>query len=607
MKRCPECRRDYYDDTLMYCLDDGTSLLDGPSKMDEPATVILKDTSPSNESPTREQISSGDEKITGDADRRSVDGYSRMPSYSRPGIGAEVYERQRKEAEQAKLKAELQPQRDRRNRMWLIASGALILVAALGWFAYRFVVSDASRPIGSIAVLPFENRSGNADNDYLSDGLTDSLIFRFSQLPDLKVSPTSSVMHYKGAATDVAQIAKELDVDSVLSGRLLQVGDSLTISVQLIDARTKKLIWAEQYDRKMADLLATQREIATTITQKLQLKLSGDEKGIAKKYTSSSEAYQLYLKGRFYWSKRTKDDLFKAIDSYKQAIDLDPNFALAYAAMAEVYNSMAKDPDVPPKDAVPFAKTAATRALELDPMLPEAHSAFGDSLAIYDWNWTESERELKRAIELDPNISYIHLVYSGSYLGPFGNTREAVAEAEKAVELEPLSLINNAVLASAYLNDRQFDKAIAQGKRSYDLDPNFPLARHWLGMAYVATQQYEKAVAISREVPADSPSRWLSVVVLGHAYAKMGKRAEAEQQIAELKDLAKTRYVRPYYIASIYAALGDKDKAFAEIERSFEERDVYLNRINSDPFMDPLRDDQRFKDLLKRINLAVSN
>jgi tetratricopeptide (TPR) repeat protein len=411
-------------------------------------------------------------------------------------------------------------------------------------------------------------------------------------------------MPYKGAAKDVSDIARELDVSAVLTGRLIQVGDGLSISVQLIDSRTKKLIWAEQYDRKMADLLATQREIATTITQKLQLKLSGDEKGITKKYTNSNQAYQLYLKGRYHWSKRTKDDLYKSVDSYKQAIDLDPNFALAYVGMAEAYNSMAKDPDVAPKDAVPFAKSAATRALEIDPSLAEAHMAFGDVLAIYDWNWAESERELKQAIELDPNIAYIHLVYSGSYLGPVGRTREAVAEAERAVELEPVSLINNSVLASSYIYDRQFDKAITQARRAYELDPNFPLARHWLGLAYVATEQYDAAVSIGREVSPDAPAGWLSVVVLGHAYAKMGKRVEALQQIAQLKELAKIRYIRSYYVASIYAALGDKDNAFAELERSFQERDVYLSRANSDPFMDPLRDDPRFQDLLKRLNLA---
>ena len=563
MKRCPECRRDYYDDSLLYCLEDGSALVSGLP--DEPTTAILSGGSQTSETATRTfdptvGISNSDEV--------------RAPSASTSKTTA------------------------------VTAVIALVVLIALGVGGYIYLGRSSIVRIGSIAVMPFENRSGSSDTDYLSDGLTDSLIFRLSQLPDLKVSPTSSVMRYRGGGADISQIAKDLDVDAVMTGRLAQIGDALNISVQLTDVRTKKLIWAEQYDRKIADLLSTQREIATTITQKLQLKLSGSETGIAKKYTSSSEAYQLYLKGRYYWAKRTKDDLLKAVDSYKRAIDLDPNFALAYAALAEVYNSMAKDPDVAPKDAVPFAKTAATRALELDPMLPEAHSAFGDSLAIYDWNWSDSERELKRAIELDPNISYIHLVYSGSYLGPIGRTNEAVSEAEHAVELEPLSLINNAVLTSAYLNDRQFDKAIAQGLRSYELDPNFPLARHWLGMAYVATQQFDKAVSISLEVPADSPSRWLSVVALGHAYAKMGRRADAEQQIAMLRDLTITRYVRPYYIGSIYAALGDKSKAFAELERSFEERDVYLNRVNSDPFMDPLRDDARFKDLLKRLNLA---
>jgi TolB-like protein len=491
----------------------------------------------------------------------------------------------------------------RRNSIAALVIG-LSIVCVVAVSGYMYFARDTAKQITSIAVLPFENRSGNTDADYLSDGLTDSLIFRFSQLPDLKVSPTSSVMRYKGSGSDISQIAKELDVDAILSGRLSQVGDSLNISVQLTDARTRKLIWAEQYDRKMADLLSTQREIASAITQKLQLKLSGDEKGIAKKYTSSSEAYQLYLKGRYYWSKRNKDDMFKAVDSYKQAIAIDPSFALAYAALAEVYNSMAKDPDVAPKDAVPFAKTAATRALELDPSLPEAHSAFADSLAIYDWNWADSDREFRRAIELDPNISYIHLAYSGSYLGPVGKLDDALKEAEHAVELEPLSLINNAVLTSAYIYARQYDKAIEQGQKTYDLDHDFPLARHWLGMAYVATEQYDKAVAIGREVSADSPSRWLSVVVLGHAYARMGRRADAEQQIAELRELAKTRYIRPYYIASIYAALGDKDAAFVELERSFQERDVYLNRVNGDPFMDPLRGDPRFADLIRRLGLA---
>jgi len=492
------------------------------------------------------------------------------------------------------------------------ALAALVLMGVLttvGYFAFasRRENGNGSGRINSIAVMPFVNASGKADAEYLSDGLTDSLIFRFSQLPNVKVSPTSSVMRFKGTGKDVADVAKELEVDAVLTGRLMQVGDDLSISVQLIDARTQKLVWAEQYDRKLADLLATQREIATTLTQKMELRLVGDERAITKKYTSSNEAYQLYLKGRYHWSRRTKDDLLKAIDSYKQAIALDPNFALAYAATAEAYNSMGKNPDVPPRDCIPLAKAAATRALELDPVLPEAHSALADSLALYDWDWTASESHFKKALELDPNISYTHVAYGLAYLTAVGKADAVVAELERAVALEPLSMINNSVLVGAYIYAHKNDKALIQARSTFDLDPTFPLARHWLGFALIANGKYDDAISVGRQVAPDSPFGWMSVVVVAHAYAKQGKRTEAEQQISLLRDLGKTRYVRPYYLASIYAALGDKDKAFAELERSFLERDCYLGRISVDPFMDPLRDDPRFKSLLKRMNLSAES
>jgi eukaryotic-like serine/threonine-protein kinase len=491
-----------------------------------------------------------------------------------------------------------------RTTMIIIAAVVLTVVAvvaALVVNSYRSRSTVAA--IQSIAVMPFVNASGNADVDYLSDGLTDSLIFRFSQLPNVKVSPTSSVMRFKNTTKDLAEVARDLNVDAVLSGRLMRAGDDLSVSVQLIDARTQKLIWAEQYDRKMADLMATQREIATTLTQKLQLRLAGDERGITKKYTSSNDAYQLYLKGRYHWSRRTKDDLDKAIDSYKKAIELDPNFALAYAATAEVYNSMGKDPDVPPKDCIPLAKAAATRALEIDPLLPQAHSALADSLALYDWNWTESERHFKKALELDPNIAYTHIAYGLAYLAAMGKADEVVAELQRAVELEPLAMLNNSVLTSAYVYDRKYDQALAQARSTYDLDPNFGLARVWLGFALIANGKYDEAISGIGRVSPDSSFGWMSNVVLAHAYAKQGKRAEAEQQISKLRDLAKTRYIRTYYLAAIYAALGDKDKAFAELEQSFAERDCFLGRIAIDPAMDPLRDDPRFKSLLKRMNL----
>jgi TolB-like protein/Tfp pilus assembly protein PilF len=472
------------------------------------------------------------------------------------------------------------------------------VTAALVFNPYRS--SSTSAAIQSIAVMPFVNASGNADVEYLSDGLTDSLIFRFSQLPNVKVSPTSSVMRLKNTTKDVADVARELNVDAVLTGRLMRAGDDLSISVQLIDARTQKLIWAEQYDRKMADLMATQREIAMTLTQKMQLRLAGDERGITKKYTTSNDAYQLYLKGRYHWSRRAPADMAKAIDNYKQAIELDPNFALAYAATAEVYNSMSKQ-YVPAKDCIPLAKAAATRALEIDPMLAQAHSALADSLATYDWNWAESEIHFKKALELDPNASYTHLAYGISYLAAMGRRDEMVKEAERAVELEPLSAISNFVLVSIYSYDRKYDKALVQARSAFDLDPNFPLGRGLLGFALIANGKYDEAISAIGQVSPQSPS--ISVVALALAYAKQGKRAETEQQISALRDLAKTQYIRPYFFASIYATLGDKDSAFAELEKSLAEKDCYLGRITVDPFMDPLRDDPRFKSLLKRMNL----
>ena len=582
MKRCPQCNRVETDKALKFCRVDGAPLVSDSSNIDREAGTIRLGSSASSEIKT------------------SVLANNTHTDVNRITAPTTVLTAQ---SSLTSTRALRKP-KSRRTAI-LIALVGIAAVAALTGFAinsYRSRRSSAA--IQSIAVMPFVNASGNADVEYLSDGLTDSLIFRFSQLPNVKVSPTSSVMRLKNTTKDVADIARELEVDAVLTGRLMRAGDELSISVQFIDARTQKLIWAEQYDRKMADLMATQREIAATLTQKMQLRLAADERGITKKYTSSNEAYQLYLKGRYHWSRRTKDDILKAIESYKKAIELDPKFALAYAATAEAYNSMGKNPDAPPKECIPLAKQAALRALEIDPALPQAHSALADSLAIYDWNWAESKIHFEKALELDPNISYTHVAYAIGYLAAVDKPDAAVAELERAVALEPLSMINNSVLVSTYIYARNYDKALAQARGAFDLDPTFPLARHWLGFALVANGKYDEAISVTRQVSPDSPFGWMSVVVLAHAYAKQGKKAEAEQQILLLRDLAKTRYVRPYYLASIYATLGERDKAFAELEKSFAERDCYLGRIAVDPFMDPLRDDPRFKSLIKRMNLS---
>ena len=284
-------------------------------------------------------------------------------------------------------------------------------------------------------------------SDYLSDGVAESLIYKLSQLPNLRVSPRSSVFRYKGKEIDAEKIGAELGVDAVMSGRIVQRGDNLIISVDLVDVRNKKSLWGEQYERKMSDLLTTQREIATSITEKLQLKLSGEsEQKLAKKYTDNNEAYQLYLRGQFHYAKRTKDELLQSIEFYRQAIKLDPNFALAYVGVARSYNVMPSFAFMSPKEAMPQAKAAAERALQIDPNLAEAHGALANVLALFDRNWAEAEREFKLAIELDPNVAEIHNRYGRSYLLPLGRFDEAASELKRALELEPLTMTMEEIL-----------------------------------------------------------------------------------------------------------------------------------------------------------------
>jgi TolB-like protein/Tfp pilus assembly protein PilF len=460
----------------------------------------------------------------------------------------------------------------------------------------------ATIPEKSIAVLAFQNKSGDADTEYLSDGLAESLIYRLSQLPNLKVSPTSSVFHYKGKEIDPVRIGSELGVNAVMSGRMVQRGENLTISIDLVDVRNNKLLWGEHYERKLSELLTTQREIAAEIAQKLQLQLSGEEaKGLTKHYTNSNEAYQLYLKGRYHFAKRTKDDILRGIEYFQQAIKRDSNFALAHAMIAESYAVMPAYPYLSPKEAFPQAKAAAKQALEIDSTIAEAHTALAYALATYDWNWLEAEREFKRALELDPNSSAPHFRYGQLYLMPLGRSGEAIAEVKRALELEPLSLNIETNFSWVYLLARRYDLALEQAKKTYDLEPSFPLAPNVLAQAYIAKGNYAEAIALSQNSLQTDPTNQFMLRDAGYAYAKAGRRREAEDVIKKFKDIGKTQYVMSAWIASIYAALGDKDKAFAELEEAFAERDWDLHRLKVDPFMDPLRDDPRFKALAKKI------
>jgi serine/threonine protein kinase/tetratricopeptide (TPR) repeat protein len=478
-----------------------------------------------------------------------------------------------------------------------------VLISGAGYWAfkYRGSAGGGTEAISSIAVLPFQNKSADADTDYLSDGLAESLIFRLSQLPGLKVSPTTSVMRYKGKDTDIARIASELGVDAVMTGRLVKRGDNLNITVELVDIRNNKSLWGEQYERKMSDLLATQREIAAAITQKLQLKLAGsDIKGITKRYTDNNEAYQLYLKGRFHFARRTDEDIRRSIELFQQAIKLDPNFALAYVGVSESYNVMPSYPYMSPNEANPLAKAAVAKALEIDPDLPEAHTVAGMIAATYDWDWAKAEREFKRSLELDPNLAITHYRYAWVYLSPMGRHDEAIAEMKRAMELEPLSLVQGANFAAVYLYARQFDKALDQAKKTYDLDPNMVTGQNWMCHAYDVNGMYAESLAISEKATQSNRSL---LAGLGYAYAKSGRRQEAEAVLKQWKEIEKTKYVANYWLAIVYAALGEKDAAFAELEKAYREHDWFLQRLKTDPFMDPLRGDPRFKDLVRRLGL----
>jgi TolB-like protein/Tfp pilus assembly protein PilF len=580
MKKCPKCHKTYVDETLNFCLDDGEWLVSesGGTPARHPAetesdTAILSEAAKAaaryEEPATRPQIHTT-------AGARRYENSGSLPKSQDLPTG---------------------------RRAWPLAAAGLAAVLLVGgYFGYRAFSPPTSEQISSIAVMPLQNRSGDADTDYLSDGLADSLIYRLSQLPGLRVSPTNAVMRYKGKETDTAQIAKELGVDAVMSGRLVQRGDDLSISVQLVDSRSNNLIWAEQYERKMADLLATQREIASTIAQKLQLKLSGGEAtGVTKKYTNNNAAYNLYLKGRFYWNKRTAEGVKKAVEQFQQAADADPAFALAYVGLADCYVVMEQYASTPSSETIPKARAAALRALEIDDSLSEAHTSLGN---VYSelWQPAESEREYKRAIELNPNYPTAHHWYS-ILLTTLGRSDQAMAEVQRAQAADPLSPIIAINVGLQHYLRGEYDAAAAQYQKALELNPNFPRAFTDLGLIYAKQGRKDEAIS-SLQRAADASGRANEVLgFLGYGYGSLGRRVEAEDVLKELEARHARRESPAMYAAAVYASLGDKDRAFEWLEKDFRERTGLLPFISVLPIFEPLRDDPRYADLMRRMGL----
>jgi tetratricopeptide (TPR) repeat protein len=389
----------------------------------------------------------------------------------------------------------------------------------------------------------------------------------------------------------------------VLTGRVLQQGETLIVQADLINVAEGAHIWGEKYSRKLSDILAVQEEIAKHISETLRFQLTGQEQQqLTKRYTENTEAYQLYLKGRYFWNKRTEEGLKKAIEYFQRAMDRDPNYALAYAGLADCYAPLVYFGYLRPKQAWPRAKAAAMKALEIEDTLAEAHTALAAVIQYYDWDRLNAEKSYKRAIELNPNYSTAHHWYA-QYLIHLGRIEEGLAESKRAQELDPLSLIINSAWAERLNYARQYDRAIEQLQKTLELDPNFAHAHWQLGRAYEQKGMYEEAIAELQKAITLSGSSPVMVAALGHAYAVSGKSGKALKILDELKASSQRSYIPPSSLAAIDTGLGQKDQAFAWLQKAYEERDMWLGFLKVDPDFDSLRSDPRFEDLLRRIGL----
>jgi serine/threonine protein kinase/tetratricopeptide (TPR) repeat protein len=479
---------------------------------------------------------------------------------------------------------------------------AVLLLAAIGfgYWSYTRRASNAA-PIESLAVLPFVNESGNAEVEYLSDGITESLINSLSQLPKLSVKARSSVFRYKGKEVDPQQVAKELSVQAILNGRVVQRGEDLALYLSLVDARNGNQIWGEQYNRKLTDLVALQSEIARDVSSKLRARLSGaDERKLAKNYTENVEAYQLYLKGRYYLARLRPGETQKGILYLQQAIAIDPNYALAYVGLANAYRALALSGDVPPGEVFPKAKAAAQKAVELDDSLAEAHAVLGFTISWYDWDWSAAENHFKRALELNPNSADAHWVYAGS-ISNLGRHAEALAEIKRARELDPLNLIINATEGLILVHAGRTDEGLAVLQKTSELDPNYWLAHLFASSAFMDKGMFAKAVAEASRARELSGVSSQPIAYAGYALAKSGKEKEARAELDELLKLSTQRYVPPYHIAFLYNGLNERDETLAWLERGYEKRDPKMVFLKVEPKWNNLRDDPRFQQLLRRM------
>jgi eukaryotic-like serine/threonine-protein kinase len=496
----------------------------------------------------------------------------------------------------------------RRYRMlfaWAGAAALLVLLLVLNVAGVRKLIfrSPASSRIESIAVLPFVNVSNDPKTEYLSDGITEGLIDSFSQIPNFAVMSRNTVFRYKGQPTDPLKLGRELHVQAILTGRLIQTGDELMISVNLEDAQNGRQIWGEQYNRKLSNLTSVQRELAADIYGRLRPTLVGEErKLLLKRPTESAEAYQFYLQGLFYWNKGTAADFKTASDFFTQAVQKDPRYALAYAGLADTYSLMGDYGYLAASEAWPQAKTAAMQALDIDSTLAEAHTSLGLVKEHFEWDWPGAEQEFRRAIELNPNSASAHHWF-GEYLTNMGQFEDGLRETGKAQEIDPLSRLINTTIGWQLYVDGQNGKAIEQLRKVLDTDPRFAPARRLLEGVYAQTGRHKEAVAEREEMLSLYGGSELAASV-EQDFAKSGYRGVLQSWVDGLTEVSKHGHVSSYSIGEAYMRMGDKEKAIRRLQQAYDERDTELVSLAVEPVFGPVRSDMRFQEILRRMKLV---
>jgi len=501
--------------------------------------------------------------------------------------------------------AEQLPKKAPRSHAWIYVVVIAGAISASLFFLGRYTATSKQSgltglPAKSIAVLPFDNLSRDPDNAYFAEGIQDEILARLSKIADLKVISRTSTQKYKSAPDNLREIARQLDVANILEGSVQKSANQVRVNVQLINALSDAHLWAEIYDRKLTDIFAVESDIATTIAQTLQAKLTGSERtAIAKRPTANPEAYELYLKGRFFWNKRTGADLRTAIEYFNQALGKDPGYALAYVGLADSYGLLNVYGAASPADSFPQAKAASKKALELDDTLAEAHTSLALVLNDYDFDFEQSLKEFERAIQLNPNYATAHQ-WSARPLLALGQFDRAIAESKRAVELDPLSLVINTDLGTDYFVARRYDEAIAQLHKTIEMDPRFYFAHGALGRVCQLKGQFNEAIAEYRKAVElnDDPS---VLALLGQAYARAGQREEAQRILARLSEEGKSRYVQAYSFALMFLALGNKERAIDEMERGYRERGVGVFWVKVNPLLDDLRANPRFEALVQKV------